>query len=1051
MTLENIIEDFTREFGESNLEPQHKVMIMWLTRIASNENDRPIYFWNKKGQKAAKSLWPDNVFAPILAELMGGPLDNQVRAMLETKKKGTAEQKALDFVYNKYFGILSKTFKKFKKPGKETPEDFKHYKEALKKILTSIGVPDRKAKKFSLKKLPSQIVKDFRWALANCVVRDNKEDLLQPIGEIRKLEDLIRFSKSAGLRELHRNIEAVDYLLGSDQSADGSRYLVETVAHDHIPPYVAVQLATLKEGKEINRPAPFDPLAAAPAKLTIKCNQKTLRNLKSRDAKTFLSSSKTARDVQNFIAEMTAVIHAHEENLRLEQKGTYDDNHIEQIRNDISLVTSLLAQAVEKAAKSGPASPVASGTPALAASASSDRIFSDQLERCFQAGKGIDDYRTFVEAVVAESHKIFASLSGPDDNFMKACEYEAVNALIAGDLHRLDPVNGDASCQFRVPFVADLYAAVIKEFDPADLAAAADEYKRNGINVIDFMAQTSQKTVSSKQSPAMKKISKQISHKFTTFDLKIPEIPAQDICPTLELDNMPAFKKAYETVLEIISTLTLSTMTGFASAEPKSLEEVWKNVQDVPASYMTTKFERVYFSETSTLRYLTLCRALTVKRLSFYDDFYVTSHVISKEFPVMTESDMQEIYVELAWYSSAYIKAIFTDMVDLPYERSGPADDLNFDYSQLAHEDGRFHLCTDQVDNGFNPAAEHMNEMLQETEWYYIPKTAAGNVISYYENKRLLYMYLFVRQMPIILDLRRIIATPTGIDQYAYAYSGGGVYYFTPCPKTKRFVHIPADQLTQEQACTQGLCIEGYSMMVDKKSKAHEGLPDFAMEKDYSKFEAALLQKTDLIDQILITTMSHPPATGSTVRRSNDTQHYMRKAPHDNNGFTKLTNDDAISLYARTRYFDDHEPSVEAETPATDLYLSEKYADISDFDLELTGEKRGFLPLFANSYNGNEWNLEKERALIAAISEEAGYRGYFYAKMGNDKQGNSCYIRNAVTYLLTCRHLYVSSFERKMGHYQAFHKILGKPDSQRKSKDRYLSPNSGIDGNLFME
>ncbi|CAN0445369.1 unnamed protein product, partial [Discosporangium mesarthrocarpum] len=46
------------------------------------------------------------------------------------------------------------------------------------------------------------------------------------------------------------------------------------------------------------------------------------------------------------------------------------------------------------------------------------------------------------------------------ENFIKQCEYEAINDLLMGRLHRLDPTIGDAGCQFRIPMVLDAHEAL---------------------------------------------------------------------------------------------------------------------------------------------------------------------------------------------------------------------------------------------------------------------------------------------------------------------------------------------------------------------------------------------------------------------------------------------------------------------------------------------------------------------------------------------------------------------------------------------------------------
>lgn len=957
--------------------PEFRLLAKWVYEI-SQEDEHPQYIIGKAEFKK-NGGWKEYFQAE------GLEIDEEFE-----KKAG----KLFGKVNNEYSKDLDKTllttaadFANIKKEQKRarlqaemaTPTYFSRFLAVLFKKF-SAAEPD--VKHFFLSRSPSQMVDDFRWVMRNSI--ETNERLLSA-------KDINQKSQICSQWQLGKNVAALDYLLGC--------YTERTIS-DLLPPYYFKQLNALM--------------------------------------------------VKN------------------DQQGS------------TKIFSSLLENCFENAIGKFPRGPGQSESDSIGYITSDPKTYS-----------------SFVTQVVLESYQVFSHLVGPENDFIQACQYEAVNDLVEGQLHKLDPVNGDASCQFRVPFVYDLHRAVTQNINMEDANAAIAEYKTRlnalgSLPLSRFMKakhdraknssseeneppataesasqagkrKAKKKTKTKKKAKAITPLEMCINSQYVAFNWQVEPYSETDRYELPNFTEESNYARFFRNVCDVIGSLTLKDMTSFDTEKDMPLARMWWKMSDKPgldkpAHYKTGGFEDRFFHHTSTLRYLTLCKALTVKQMSFCDTFYITVYQDAVLFPYMTEDDCRVTYMELAWYSTCYVKNIFAQMVHATANKEMLDTGLS--------EDG----------SGIN-AATFFNQQLQKTEWYFKLQAAAGPVVTYYENKRMLYMYLFIRKIPIIVDMRRIICEPAGYvkrdedgyqlvgnldeesaagfdDNYKYEYSGGGIYYFEPDHALDRYVVVPSEQLTEEQKSTQGLNIDCYSMFntdIDKSGTS------FAAEKDYSKFEKAWLSQTDLIDQILISTMAHVAATGSTERPADDVKNYLRDAAQKKTAsskkkkdkskgkklpaFIKLTPDDVISLYGLPMMNSEKELSRGGETPATKQLMPQAKARIDSIPVDLTGGERGYLPMFANSYRGQQWDVLQERAFIDKLSEAVSYNGYLYQKATNEAKTE--YKRSRVTYLLTCRHLYVSTYDNRSAHFEKFKAMVVKPEAEWKVEHPYTRVGDG--------
>ena len=116
--------------------------------------------------------------------------------------------------------------------------------------------------------------------------------------------------------------------------------------------------------------------------------------------------------------------------------------------------------------------------------------------------------------------------------------------------------------------------------------------------------------------------------------------------------------------------------------------------------------------------------------------------------------------------------------------------------------------------------------------------------------------------------------------------------------------------------------------------------------------------------------------------------------------------------------------------------------DNLNMPLFLTTDMRNPLPLFGNSYYGEPWDMFKERAFIHSLSQRVDYNGYVYQRNGS-QDDKVVKVRSAVTYILSCRHLYPGLYEERVRHAANF-KSEYKLSTETIADTRFSAMGSGI-------
>jgi hypothetical protein len=595
--------------------------------------------------------------------------------------------------------------------------------------------------------------------------------------------------------------------------------------------------------------------------------------------------------------------------------------------------------------------------------------FMDQICRCFTNCLPLNE--NSIEQIIFNLKRTFRDLLSPSDYFLRTCEYEAMNDLLTGNLHRLDPVIRDAGCQWRIPFILDLHIATKHFGSEENLQTIADFQEKMCSNDIptaaDFMIH--QKSANKRQRAEYKQISKKRITLSDTLTLDPPlyEFNLFETFPYKKIGGCisPEYEKLFREFSKFVNTLKINEICVFDGSSAFgeiSLSSHWLKRGEIFAQSVfddngkgNEVASRLLYA-VSTMDYLSMCKSLTVRQIRHVDQFGISSHSISLTLPYFSDIDMENYQTRLAWYSNQYLYMAFTQMLEV--KENEP-------------------FITRDLARGQMPMAVHLMEAMTGQILTYRIVSARGLTMSYYENKRLMYMYFFLRNIPIVLDIRRLICDPKEEDDAVYTFSGGALCLFIPDREhgSFKFVKNPSP----EQASLPALCVEAYSMHMNhpgEETKSYLESVGFPLDNptDFGSYIADYIEKMDVIDQFLISTVFHSAFPYDTKAFDPAKQH-----------ITDLKIDEDIL------------------SPGLDILNPNPKNDLYTF---IEHEKEP-LPLFGNRYQGQQWHICDEKDLLKKRSLEH----YAYKSPYDDK--NNINKRNKLTLMMGCIHLYGCTFQQK--------------------------------------
>lgn len=703
-------------------------------------------------------------------------------------------------------------------------------------------------------------------------------------------------------------------------------------------------------------------------------------------------------------------------------------------------------------------------------------------------------YDRFADNLISVVDQVFTAicLVNPKENFIKQCEYEAINDLLMGSLHRLDPTIGDAGCQFRIPMVLDSHEALVKKFMSDNAAKetmlALGEYYQylatnSRLDTMCYMARNHiedpiktfvniYKEFDINWNEDEEKTDNRPGNKNLEVNIKWqgPDYSRFKYFEAIDLDKIPNYKKLYNKVVEYISKLNEVDVRGFSnSLEIKNSHQVpfddsFNEINGEQAHYLNSKNEKRSIRSPIALRALTLCKALTVRQLRCMDRFCLPSHDPSLDLPFCDLSDMSELKAEMAWYSVAYLTNSFRNMA----------------YSKYAEDMTGYEHTDDKIPE----MAYHLTDTLESTRFYYRADTAKGLAIDNYENRRLLYMYCFVRGWPIVVDLKRIQCTPgdkaeigvsvksrnnsnnserkrVSIVDASYEVLGREVFCFIPNKNTMTYDYVP-DNEVNDWGNKPALTYEGYSMYNPATDKTDT---DIAKATDFEDFKKLFLKKYDIFDMMFIAAHSHKSFPSNSIR-PNGYEIYGNEATQNADESLQARpvsrNEDEMNELAATQPLASNntaytsvlrEESTDADRVTVydkalqftwDRYVGnddvEEINDDSDnFDIygswDEDNKLRSPLPLFGNRLDGKTWTIMEEQKSLKKLDSKVGYTNYAYRARADQNQTEDVRIRTDSTYVLASIHMYGCTYNARKENHKVFWQNWG----QEKLKTRVIN------------
>ncbi|MEP5700739.1 MAG: hypothetical protein ABJN43_19095, partial [Sneathiella sp.] len=710
-------------------------------------------------------------------------------------------------------------------------------------------------------------------------------------------------------------------------------------------------------------------------------------------------------------------------------------------------------------------------------------------------------YFKFVDLILQMTDRQLFEIREGQPDFLQSCSFEAVNDLVLGKLHRLDPVIEDAGCQWRVPFIVDLHRFVAKKFPKEVCEEAIREYEtalaENGrLSTMHYMNEGGAKeyqanielirrtksasssaaaqlkdvtrecrrikTLIKEKKEAQKKynyeinrlkksdeegegsvdaseqlrtyraLAEQVILKISILERKLEEKEAEKTGPQKEADRLQKLIEKYtrklltkkevldkvkwtgdmyevldfeklpsiqppekylaffKRVCLLIDSAKVGNVIGFTSdRSDMPLNEVWRTVMGDPNHYLNSKKERRRPAHLSTVRYLTLCKALTVRQLRFMDRFCISGGKISLTLPYVSEQDMSEAKAEVAWYSRAYLIDAFSMMV--------------------AAEENQA-LLRDGLDEEGGPCmAEQLVRALQGAKWYYKCSMVFAPTMAYYENKRLMYMYCFLKGIPLLIDMRRLRYIEGEEGEKTYTYLGGDIFYFNPDPDAKRFMLIPKEDLTDVQKNIPAFMFECYSMTNSRDTVPSEEMP--YVHDDFDVFAANYFSVMDPIDQFQVINFSHAMAPNSTVATKAEVERIlsarteMKRPEKELPDFVKMTKEYWEGALAMGGSHPAGETLDKLDLVGNNLAFNAR-------------ESRGCLSVFGNIYQGTPWSILAERQLADQVEVDHDYKGYQYRSAGRNDHAASTRAKGC--YPLATIHIYGCTYAQKKAQNEIF-------------------------------
>lgn len=315
------------------------------------------------------------------------------------------------------------------------------------------------------------------------------------------------------------------------------------------------------------------------------------------------------------------------------------------------------------------------------------------------------------------------------DNYRALSDADAIADLLAGKLHRLDPVIGDLGCQWRVPFILDVHAA-LREHCRTDLASFDIDSLLQEYDAIRSVAPTFQQIL-------------EVCRISGTIKVKIGGSQSSE---------------------RFVHSNIFATNESIAACVGKLKASKFNTLREKVETFLTNWNKADGFN---ALRYLQLCKLLTTNRVRTFDGFGLSGTPIEFSLPNADEV-LSSLHADLSNYSMFYMIKVCKEVCDF----NGIED------TSVAPEKVPTSLST------YLLMKDHRFLTMQQNTKF------ETNVC--YGPLRALFIRQSLRNQPIVIDLRRLICKyeggkfwyyPNGAEVLYYAPDGKGGFTYVPEPK----------------------------------------------------------------------------------------------------------------------------------------------------------------------------------------------------------------------------------------------------------------------------
>ena len=578
----------------------------------------------------------------------------------------------------------------------------------------------------------------------------------------------------------------------------------------------------------------------------------------------------------------------------------------------------------------------------------------------------------------------------------------AINHLIMGELHELDSMVGDEGCQLRTPFILDMYRLAHKNM-PDDAMALVSKYREKAQD---------------EQICAFENLR-------LIERLRRPEVEAKIRYDRLKKSLDVARRAAGKSPVPMEVT-ALQREVEQANSEH---EQKAKEYKQTLRSFKIPQTEMAYSGDykdmitsitgkmgNNWMEYLTLtCSEGAIYWEDLLDDFGIA--VGTNFHPVFSDQTLSKRKARQSELSKDYMVEVAARLLQ----------NRGID----VHEEQRTTAYTmdktgpKEKQKAVTMAKTRQNDILSQLLYSIqicsavIPRQKANiQLIQCWDAMRVVFTHMYECGYPIIINLRRLVASPvataTGAAAPSWEYRSilCKTLFYESTPAGYKYVPEP----DREQERQGAFCVTGYSMLRQgDETLGHVStpLPDVAswvFEQDPEKF-LRNFSATDILNLLQLGITKHPPLNvGAEGTRADAlTEEMAKTSKRGDYRYDKKGADDAGGW----RYADEVHAKILTELGDADL--SEDAKTWLTAEYELTDKARGLIFPNACPVNlaggGVKLNIKEEYQLLSGLSEAAGIQDLRYSV--ETEKGKTAKRLPGKTIPFGIVHVYASNFKHE--------------------------------------